>query len=116
VSFITDILTVTDYDGNTYNTVQIGNQVWMAENLKVTHYSDGTEIQLVEDKSAWETLSHTDKAYCYYNNISSNGKTYGALYTWAAVMNGAGSSNTNPGRVQGVCPDGWHLPSDAKWT
>ncbi|MCH7658220.1 MAG: fibrobacter succinogenes major paralogous domain-containing protein [Bacteroidetes bacterium] len=117
VSFTTYISgeTVTDYDGNTYNTVQIGNQVWMAENLKVTHYPDGTAIQLVEDNSAWDALGYTDKAYCYYDNSSTNGDTYGALYTWAASMNGAGSSDANPSGVQGVCPDGWHLPSDAEW-
>jgi len=119
VSFTTLIYisrgTVTDYDGNTYNTVQIGNQVWMAENLKVTHYSAGTAIQLVENNSAWDALDYTDKAYCYYNNNSSIGDTSGALYNWAAAMNGASSSDANPSGVQGVCPDGWHVPSDAEW-
>ena len=117
VIFITDISggTITDYDGNTYNTVQIGNQMWMAENLKATHYPGGTSIQLVEDSLAWDALGYTGKAYCYYNNNSSNEETYGALYTWAAAMNGASSSDANPSGVQGVCPDGWHLPSDAEW-
>ncbi|MCK4346430.1 MAG: hypothetical protein KAX05_14195 [Bacteroidales bacterium] len=118
VSFTTDISagTVTDYDGNTYYTVKIGDQVWMAENLKVTHYHDGTPIQLVEDKSAWQELAYTkDKIYCYYDNSSANGDTYGALYTWETAMNGAGSSDTNPSGVQGVCPDGLHLPSDDEW-
>ena len=107
--------TVTDYDGNTYNTVKIGNQWWMAENLKVTYYPDGTEIQLVEANSAWDTLDYTDIAYCYYDNSSANGDTYGALYTWEAVMNGSVSSSSNPSGVQGVCPDDWHVPSDAEW-
>lgn len=107
--------TVTDYDGNTYNTIKIGNQWWMAENLKTTHYADGAVIPLVEDRDAWNNLSNADKAYCYYGNSSSNGDTYGALYTWAAAMNGAASSNNNPSGVQGVCPSGWHLPSDAEW-
>lgn len=104
--------TVTDYDGNVYNTVQIGNQTWMAKNLKTTHYTNGTEITLVESNSTWDALTETDIAYCYYDNSTINADTYGALYTWAAAMNGSGSSNTNPSGVQGVCPDGWHLPSD----
>jgi len=107
---------ITDVDGNSYNTVYIGGQLWMTENLKVTHYHDGTPIPLVEDESAWDALGYTDKAYCYYQNSSANGDTYGALYTWAAAMNDAASSDNNPSRVQGVCPDGWHLPSDDEWT
>ena len=110
-----DIQTVTDYDGNKYQTVMIGNQVWMTENLKTIHYADGTSIPLVEDNGAWDDLGYTDKAYCYYDNSSSNGNTYGALYSWAAAMNGEISSNNNPSDVQGVCPDGWHLPSDNEW-
>jgi uncharacterized protein (TIGR02145 family) len=106
---------VTDYDGNTYNTVQIGNQCWMKENLKTTHYSDGTAIPHVTGDSEWDDLTETEKAWCYYDNSSVNGNTYGALYTWAAAMNGAAGSNSNPSGVQGVCPDGWHLPSDDEW-
>ena len=104
-----------DNDGNHYKAVKIGDQVWMAENLKASLYSDGTAISLVESNSAWEALASTDKAYCWYDNNSSNGNTYGALYTWAAAMNGSGSSDANPSGVQGVCPSGWHLPSDAEW-
>jgi len=117
--------TIIDYDGNYYKIVKIGNQLWMAENLKVTHYHDGTAIPLIEDNSAWSALfydpitieqfGYNSKAYCYYNNNSANGDTYGALYTWGAAMNGATSSSDNPSDVQGVCPDGWHLPSDAEW-
>ena len=105
--------TVTDYDGNTYNTIQIGSQWWMAENLKTTHYANGKEITLVEDGIAWGT---TEKAMCYYDNSSANADTYGALYNWAAAMNGAVSSTANPSGIQGACPDGWHLPSDGEWT
>ena len=105
---------VTDIDGNTYDAVEIGNQVWMAEDIKVTHYADGTEIPNVTTDGNWSNLSSTDKAYCFYNNASNT--DYGALYTWAAAMNGAGSSTSNPSGVQGVCPDGWHLPSDSEWT
>lgn len=106
---------VTDYDGNVYQTVQIGNQIWMAENLKVTHYPDGTEIPLVTNNTLWANLGDNDtkKAYCFYNNDENS--EYGALYTSAAAMNGAGSSRTNPSGIQGVCPDNWHLPSDAEW-
>jgi uncharacterized protein (TIGR02145 family) len=101
---------VIDYDGNTYRTVHIGEQTWMAENLKVTHYADGTAITLVE--SNW----HSDvEAYCWYANSTTNRDTYGGLYNWAAAMKGAASSDTNPSGVQGVCPDGWHLPSDEEW-
>jgi uncharacterized protein (TIGR02145 family) len=108
---------VRDYDGNNYKTILIGNQVWMAENLKVTHYADGTPIPHVTGDVNWDTLDYSDKAYCYYDDDSAtNAETYGALYTWAAAMNGAASSNSNPSGVQGVCPTGWHLPSDDEWT
>ena len=107
-----------DYDGNIYSTIEIGNQVWMAENLKTTHYADGTEIPLVKDNTEWTNLgdNSTDDAYCWYNNDSARyAGTYGALYTWAAAMKKATSSSSNPSGVQGVCPDGWHLPSDDEW-
>jgi len=107
--------TVTDYDGNIYNTVTIGTQVWMKENLKSTHYANGTAIPLVNTNSAWDALTTTSKAYCWYNDDIANKATYGALYTWAAVMNDAASVTANPSGVQGVCPTGWHLPSDAEW-
>lgn len=108
--------TVSDYDGNTYNTVKIGNQWWMAENLKTTHYPNGTAIPLVTDNTIWANLSSisNDDAYCYLNNDEDS--QYGALYTWAAAMNGAASSTANPSGIQGICPDGWHLPSIAEWT
>lgn len=106
--------TVTDIDGNVYKTVVIGNQEWMAENLRTRHYADGTDIPQV--KTTWSTLTVNDKAFCWYNNDSTlNAATYGALYTWAAAMNGASTSNTIPSNVQGVAPTGWHIPSDAEW-
>jgi uncharacterized protein (TIGR02145 family) len=107
--------TVTDYDGNVYNTVKIGNQWWMAENLKTTHYANGVDIQVISSSSSWSGLDTDDKAMCYYNNSSSNAETYGALYTWAAAMNGIQSSNSNPSGIRGVCPYGWHMPSNAEW-
>jgi uncharacterized protein (TIGR02145 family) len=108
--------TVTDFDGNVYNTVTIGTQIWMAENLKTTHYANGTAIPLVNSNSSWGVLTITSKAYCWYNDDIANKTTYGALYTWAAAMNGSASSTANPSSIQGVCPTGWHLPSDAEWT
>ena len=107
--------TITDYDGNIYNTVKLGDQVWMAENLRVTHFADGIAIPLVEEDTVWGNLSINDSAYCYFNNNLSNGNTIGALYTWAAAMNGENSSSDNPSGIQGVCPVGWHIPSDTEW-
>ncbi len=72
-------------------------------------------LLLVESAASWDALTETDEAYCYYNNLSTNGEIYGALYTWAA-MNGSASSTSNPSGVQGTCPDGWHIPSDTEWT
>jgi len=122
VSFTTEALpvitTVTDYEGHVYNTVVIGNQTWMAENLRSTKYSDGTDIPLVTDNATWQALgnNNNDKAYCFFNN-DANGEAaiYGALYSWAAAMNGSNSSNANPSGVQGICPTGWHLPGDNEW-
>ena len=106
--------TVTDVDGNTYNTVVIGSQCWLRENLKTTHYSNG--VAMVDGTSAGDiTGNYTTKYYFDYDNIPANTVIYGKLYTWAAVMNGAASSNSNPSGVQGPCPTGWHVPSDAEW-
>lgn len=109
------ISSVTDYDGNVYNTVQIGNQIWMAENLNTTHYTDGTPIPLVENEGDWNALTSEDRAMSFYNNSQAGENAYGALYTWPAAMNGYAPSETNPLTVQGVCPDGWHLPGDDEW-
>ena len=86
--------TVTDFDGNMYNTVTIGDQVWLKENLKSLHYSDGTEIP--------DVMS--------YNNSDSLAEIYGRLYTWNATMN----DSIVPG-TQGVCPCEWHVPTSAEW-
>jgi uncharacterized protein (TIGR02145 family) len=95
--------TVTDNDGNVYNTVTIGTQVWMVENLKTTHYNDGTSIPKVIDNTAWDGL--TSGAYCWYNNDSATYcNTYGALYNWNTVKTGK------------LAPTGWHVPTDAEWT
>jgi len=95
--------TVTDIDGNVYSTVQIGDQVWMSENLKTTTYNNGTSIDLVTDNTAWE--NNTTGAYCWYDNDEAQyADTYGALYNWHAVNTG------------NLCPEGWHVPTDAEWT
>ena len=94
--------TVTDIDGNVYQTVKIGDQWWMAENLKVTHYQNGDFIPNVTDDNQWINL--TTGAYCNYDNDSTNVATYGRLYNWYAV---ADSHN--------IAPAGWHVPSDAEW-
>ena len=99
------LATVTDYDLNVYNTVQIGNQCWMRENLRSTHYADGTAI-------AAGTTSSTTTAYYY---PLQGDFTYGYLYNWKAVMRNSSNSQSNPSGVQGVCPNGWHVPSDAEW-
>ena len=96
------VTTVTDYDGNVYDTVHIGTQVWMKQNLKTTHYKNGTIISNVIDSIAWTTLA--TGAYCDYNNTPANSTTYGRLYNWYAVNTG------------NICPTGWHVPTDAEWT
>ena len=102
--------TITDIDGNSYGTLIIGSQTWMGSNLKVTHYANGTEIPLAGSSSQWGSLEFGDKAYCWYSGEEETGNVYGALYNWAAAMNGEASSGSNPSGVQGACPDGWHLP------
>lgn len=100
---------LTDYDGNTYNTVLIGKQCWMKENMRTTHYANGSSIPM------GSTYSYTDAyRYCPDNNCS-NVSTYGYLYNWAAVMNGSPSSDQRPSGVQGICPRGWHVPSEMEW-
>jgi uncharacterized protein (TIGR02145 family) len=95
--------TVVDIDNNIYNTITIGTQTWMKENLKTTKYNDGTAIPLIEDTTAWGV--QPTPAYCWYNNDSSKYKNpYGAFYNWYVVNAG------------NLCPTGWHVPSDVEWT
>jgi len=110
-----NFVSCTDFDNYNYPVVQIGTQIWMAENLKTTHYSDGSEISLVTGDFNWSALTLLSKAYCWHNDDLLNKDIYGALYTWAAAMNGASTSNHTPSGVQGVCPIGWNVPSDADW-
>ena len=89
-------------DGQEYSVVLIGNQLWMAENLKATKFNDGTDIPLVENIDDWTNLS--TPGYCWYNNdFETYGTVYGGLYNWYAV---------NTGKLS---PEGWHVPSDEEW-
>jgi uncharacterized protein (TIGR02145 family) len=95
--------TVIDMDGNVYHTVVIGTQLWMVENLKVTHYRDGSPIPNISDDGAWSHLK--TGAYCWYNNDSANrNKGYGALYNFYAVDD-----------RRGLCPESWHVPTRSEW-
>lgn len=106
---------VQDIDGNCYDAVRIGDQVWMAENLRTTRYADGTAIPLGSENE-YEEPSY-DQPFRYYpNNADSNVNNYGYLYNWPAVMHDESSSDANPSGVQGICPNGWHVPSDAEWS
>jgi len=106
---------VIDVEGNVYKTIMIGTQTWMAENLRTTKYSDGTPITIPGSFDEWSNLTETGKACCFYKNNSEEYSFFGAYYTWAAAMNGNASTTANPSGVQGVCPDGWHIPSIAEW-
>ena len=92
--------------------VTIGTQVWATVNLDVTTYSDGTAIPQVTDPAAWTAL--TTGAWCYYNNVSANGTTYGKLYNWYAVAGIHDADPNTPNKV--LAPTGWHVPTDLEWT
>jgi len=103
-NFVCGISTIADYDGNLYNTVLIGDQCWIKENLKTTKYRNGTPIAYPGTNNfAWQT-NYTG-AYAWYNNDINWKESYGALYNWHAVTN-----------INGLCPSGWHVPSDTEWT
>jgi uncharacterized protein (TIGR02145 family) len=95
--------TVTDIDGNVYATVQIGSQCWMAENLKVERYRNGDFIPAGLSNSGWSSTSSGTSAV--YSNNPANKATYGLLYNWYAVDD-----------ARGLCPSGWHVPTDEEWT
>ncbi len=96
--------TMTDQDGNTYKTVTIGTQTWMAENLRTTKYNDGSSISNITDNDEWANT--TNGAYCCYNNSTSLDTiaTYGYLYNWLAVSTGT------------LAPEGWHVATQEDWT
>jgi len=95
--------TVTDIDGNVYNTVQIGNQCWTQSNLKVSKYRNGDNIPTGLSDTAWQNT--TAGAYAIYANDSVNDGLYGKLYNHYSVMD-----------TRGLCPTGWHVPTDGEWT
>jgi len=90
-------------DGYTYSVVEIGDQCWFSENLRTTVYADDSAIPEVTGNSAWYGLN--TGARCDYQNDAANVTTYGRLYNWYAVNNGSG-----------LCPSGWHVPTDGEWT
>lgn len=100
-------------DGQTYNTVLIGNQCWMAENINI-----GVQITsnpVPPNPSAHQQLDNgIIEKYCY-GNSASNCALYGGLYEWGEMMNYSSTDNGNPGTTQGICPIGWHVPTDAEW-
>jgi len=91
--------------------VTIGNQVWKTKNLDVATYRDGTPIPEVKDAYTWANL--TTGAWCYYENTTANGTTYGKLYNWYAVVGIHDNDPNTPNKV--LAPAGWHVPSDAEW-
>lgn len=100
------VSTVPDIDGNTYNTIAIGKQCWLKENMKATRFADGTEIKQGGTLSASEAMLYTP------GGSADNVETYGYLYNWTAVKHPAASHIG----IQGPCPNGWHVPSVEEWT
>lgn len=100
----TNTTSVTDIDGNTYQTVQICDQTWTKSNLNVSHYRNGDVIPQVTNTAQWGAL--TTGAWCYYVRAdgSTDGPTYGKLYNWHAVND-----------PRGLAPEGWHIPSGDEW-
>lgn len=88
-------------NGNRYRIVRIGDQVWMAENLKAVKFNDGSDIRFVSGNKEWANLS--TPAYCWYKNDKALGEVYEALYNWYAVSTGK------------LCPKGWHVPTEADY-
>lgn len=93
---------VTDHEGNVYKTIIIGSQEWMAENLNLSSYADGTPLPEVTDPLEWAEL--TTGAWCYYNNDANYACPYGKLYNWYACVD-----------TRQLCPVGWHVPTDDDW-
>lgn len=94
--------TIEDYDRNVYNTVIIGDQCWMKENLKTTKYNNGVEIPNLVRDGEWSSDRYG--AFCWYNNNIENKDSFGGLYNWFAI------NNNNK-----ICPTGWHVPSNNEW-
>jgi uncharacterized protein (TIGR02145 family) len=101
--FTCGISSISDADGNNYKTVQIGTQCWTQSNLKVSKYRNGDNIPTGLSNTVWENT--TSGAYAIYNNDLGNDGLYGRLYNHYAVMD-----------TRGLCPTGWHVPTDGEWT
>ena len=95
-------LGVIDIDGNLYETIQVGEQLWMKENLKVTHYNNGDEILFIDNSQLWN--DYNNGQYTLYNNDESNIDLHGFLYNWSAIND-----------ERGICPLGFHIPTDNEW-
>lgn len=95
-------LTLSDIDGNVYPAIQIGTQVWMAENLKTTKFNDGTVIPFIDDNDTWSALN--TPGYSWYDNDDAKGEIYGAQYNWYTV------------ETDKLCPAGWHAANDLDWS
>jgi len=102
-SFTCGTSTINDVDGNAYNTVLIGTQCWIQSNLKVSKYRNGDAIPTGLNDATWSSTNNG--AYTIYNNDLTNNAIYGKLYNWHAVIDS-----------RGLCPTGWHVPSDGEWT
>lgn len=122
--------TVTDHEGNVYNTVQIGNQCWMKDNLRTTT-SPSTGKYLIPAADAGQTLTGKQARWYNKDSVTSAQMKYGLLYNWNAAVDtfntafeetSVNDNNNNnivvtfTGHRRGICPIGWHLPSDAEWT
>ena len=96
--------TVTDIDGNVYNIITIGNQKWLAENLRVSHYNNGDAIETTSPASQDLTGQSDTKFQWSYNGNTTNLSTYGLLYSWNAITDS-----------RGIAPEGWHVPTESEW-
>jgi uncharacterized protein (TIGR02145 family) len=102
-SFTCGTGTISDIDNNPYETVSIGAQCWTKTNLKVTKYNDGSNIPEIPGSGTWDNTIVTG-ARTVYADLPSNLSTYGYLYNWYAVND-----------AKGLCPTGWHVPTDSDW-
>jgi len=100
---VTNSTPITDIDGNTYQTIKLGNQYWMSENLKTSRYRNGDPIPTGLSNSDWAIT--VDGAYAFYDNDPANDDVYGKLYNWYATVD-----------TRGLCPAGWHVATDDDWT
>jgi uncharacterized protein (TIGR02145 family) len=109
ICFFTDsavFAQVNNTTNSSFETVKIGTQSWMLENLRVSHFRNGDEIPQARTKEEWQKAGEEGKpVWCYYDDDPDNDVTYGKLYNWYAVHD-----------TRGLAPQGWHVPSDAEWT